>query len=344
MITSDISNRVRRDIVNGRFSLNAKLPTREEFSRTYGASKATVQKALATLEDEGFVVSRGTRGTFINPKSPNLTNIAVLIPVKENQLSIHGGLFNLLHQQHQNLERHTGKFLRYFYIDEEQRIQDDFKKVAEEARYTRLSGVIFPFAPRPWMLEPFQKNHIPVVAFTDEHVNDASTVWIDYTGFMHLALEFCQSQGCRQPKLLSTFTLPYHYIEDYLNIARQYGFPDTQETVLPLPLQYSLPWLKHCLQIFLNTPGKADAIILNDETMLEHTLRVLLELGAVPGKDLTLVSHRTFPAANTPILPVACIGFDLYEIIDSCLKALGKLRRDKKNTEKFIIVNAKKEV
>lgn len=340
IVASDIVKQLRLDIVNQEFGLNGKLPTREEFSWQYGASKATVQKALAELEAEGFIISRGTLGTFVNPNSPNHTDIALLLPVREEQLTVRDELFNLVNQEHHNLEKHTGKNLRYFYIDREQRIQDDFEKVAEEANRTRLSGVILPFPPQSWMLEPFIRNNIPVVVLTDENISGVSTVWVDYSDFFKKALHYCRRQNCRRPALLANFTLPYHHIEDYFRLGKEAGFKLESRLVQGQSEVFGLPWLRHNLDSFFHGPEPADAIIICDEAFLPDTIKYLFEHDRIPGKDIQLICERTFPHCTCTGFPVKFIGFDLYEIIDTCLRALEALRAGGKPMKDFALIAA----
>ena len=60
-----ISDRIRRDIVLGTYSAGEQLPTVRQLAFTASANPNTVQHALAILEDEGLIVTRGTAGKFI---------------------------------------------------------------------------------------------------------------------------------------------------------------------------------------------------------------------------------------------------------------------------------------
>jgi|GEM_PF-6519263 len=336
----DIVNQLRQEIVEGYFFDNGRLPTREEFSSKYGAGKATVQKALATLEDEGFIISRGSQGTFVNPNSPNHTDIAMLIPAKEEQLTANDDFLELLRREQAGLEAHIGKRLRYYYVDREQRSIDDFRKVAEDARYSRLHGVIFPNAPESWMLEPFLNNHISIVAFTDEAVEGASTVWVDYSDMFRQMLTYCREAGCRYPAHLSNIMLPYHHLQDYLGIAAELGYAIPPRMVQGFPLNGTSEWLRHTLHAFLDGSHPMDALIVNDEAFLAPAFAVLLELGVIPGKDVQVISQRTFAGTGATALPVKYFGFDLYEIIAACNRALSVLIAGGQPTRHFVLLKA----
>lgn len=338
----EILNQLRQDIVEGNFSHNAKLPTREEFSRQYGAGKATVQKALSTLEEEGFIVSRGTLGTFVNPNSPNHTDIAMLIPAKEEQLTSEDNLWDLLRNEQIGLESRIGKKLRYFYVDRYQHNIDDFSKVAEDARCSRLHGVVFPTVPERWMLKPFMDNHISIVAFTDEDVPGASTVWVDYSDMFRQMLAFCRETGCKFPAHLSNNVMPYHHIRDYVSIAGEFGYVVPPHMIQALPLANARQWVQHTLRAFLDCKNPMDALIVNDEVFVAPVFAALLEMGLIPGKDIQVISQHTFASAPSSTLPIKYFGFDLYEIIASCNRALNALITGGRPTKHFELLKAVK--
>lgn len=340
----NILNHLRKDIVGGRFSCNGRLPTREEFSLEYEVSKATVQKVMATLEDERFIVSRGSQGTFVNPNSPNHTDIAILIPAKEEQLTSNDNLWELLRKEQTQLELYIGKKLRYYYVDRYQHNIDDFRKVAKDASCSRLHGVIFPMMPEPWMLEPFQNNNISIVAFTDEEVPSASTVWVDYSDMFRQMLTCCRQKGCRFPAHLSNIQLPYHHILDYIKIAKKLNFTIPPHMIQGVPTNYSQHWLRHTLHTFLDCKEPMDALIINDEAFVEPVFALLLDMGLTPGKDIQLFSQRTFAGSISNLLPVEYFGFDLYEIIASCKRALDRLLIGEHPTRNFELLKASTDI
>lgn len=67
----EISNDIRKKIIDGKYLPNERLPFEKEICDKYNSSKMTVKKALDILVTEGLLVKRRGSGTFvkdINPK------------------------------------------------------------------------------------------------------------------------------------------------------------------------------------------------------------------------------------------------------------------------------------
>ncbi len=58
-------------IQSGEFSSGTRLPSQESLARRFGVAMLTLRRALATLEEQGFVVSHHGRGTYVLAQSPD---------------------------------------------------------------------------------------------------------------------------------------------------------------------------------------------------------------------------------------------------------------------------------
>ncbi|MFI7049041.1 GntR family transcriptional regulator [Streptosporangium sandarakinum] len=72
---TEITNRIRADIVAGRYPAGELMPREVDLAKIYGVGKTTVHKALAQLEMEGLVVQTQGRGTVVraHPARERLT-------------------------------------------------------------------------------------------------------------------------------------------------------------------------------------------------------------------------------------------------------------------------------
>jgi len=69
---------LRRRILSGDFPPGVLLPSEEALTKEYGVSRITVRGALAVLEEEGLIVRKRGKGTFVSdesriPTSPKLS-------------------------------------------------------------------------------------------------------------------------------------------------------------------------------------------------------------------------------------------------------------------------------
>ncbi len=77
-----ISDRLRRDIVNGVYPSGAQMPTVRQLAFDASVNPNTMQKALALLENEGLLISRGTVGRYV-------TSDTAIIESAKKQICIH---------------------------------------------------------------------------------------------------------------------------------------------------------------------------------------------------------------------------------------------------------------
>ncbi|MGG1677893.1 GntR family transcriptional regulator [Neobacillus sp. NRS-1170] len=59
---------IRSSIVNGDLKFGDKIPTELELSEEYKISRITVRKAIVELVEEGYLVKRQGKGTFVNKR------------------------------------------------------------------------------------------------------------------------------------------------------------------------------------------------------------------------------------------------------------------------------------
>ncbi|MGG3469488.1 GntR family transcriptional regulator [Neobacillus pocheonensis] len=59
---------IRGSIVNGELKFGDKIPTELELSEEYKISRITVRKAIEELVEEGYLVKRQGKGTFVNKR------------------------------------------------------------------------------------------------------------------------------------------------------------------------------------------------------------------------------------------------------------------------------------
>ena len=63
-----LMTRIRNDITSGVYPSGARVPSEQELCDTYGVSRVTVRKAMLDLVQEGLLVRRQGKGTFVAEK------------------------------------------------------------------------------------------------------------------------------------------------------------------------------------------------------------------------------------------------------------------------------------
>jgi GntR family transcriptional regulator len=63
-----VIDQIKKDIENGVYKENEKLPSEFQLAKLLGVSRATLREALRILEEDNIVTRRHGVGTFVNPK------------------------------------------------------------------------------------------------------------------------------------------------------------------------------------------------------------------------------------------------------------------------------------
>lgn len=74
-----VANALRAAIRTRRFAPGAQLPSLNELSKTYDVSLMTIQKALGVLKDEGLVISRQGKGSYVRQRTERAVGLRPLI-------------------------------------------------------------------------------------------------------------------------------------------------------------------------------------------------------------------------------------------------------------------------
>ena len=80
MRQTEIVKTLRKRITGGEFPPGATLPLRSKLLEEYSISVATFQKCINQLTREGFLESRGIKGTVVPKYPPHLFDYALVFP------------------------------------------------------------------------------------------------------------------------------------------------------------------------------------------------------------------------------------------------------------------------
>lgn len=70
-----VANALRAAIRTRRFEPGEQLPSLKELSTTYGVSLMTVQKSIGVLRDEGMIISRQGKGSFVRQRTERAVSL-----------------------------------------------------------------------------------------------------------------------------------------------------------------------------------------------------------------------------------------------------------------------------
>jgi len=329
---NEILQDLRRKITHGDLLPGDRLPTHRELKRQMSANIVTLGRAISQLKLEGFVETRGSRGTFVSESPPHLCLYALVFP-SHSATSNWPRFWEALAKESERIER--GGVLQmpiYYDIANDLRsTSPDFDRLLEDVHAHRVAGLIF--ASHPWVVEntPFlTEPGIPRVALmppqsgTFPHVG---VVMTDHDGLIERALDFFVSKG---RKRLGVMTTPSVLGEGLLKIrqkaaargleTRPYWMQSVSETS-PRSAQATMH-----LMMSGKDGERPDAIFVTDDNLVEYATAGILDARVRVPSEVEVVVHCNFPWPVPSIVPVRRIGFDARQLIAACVRSIDQQR------------------
>ena len=325
-----IASDLRLQIVRGNLLPGVQLPTRWELEQRYGVSRDTVQRALDRLLQEEFVVTEGRRGTYVAKNPPHLSRYALVFATDlEKRLSAEGtGAWShfeeALYQQALQTPDTPERRLAIYHGISTTINGPDYQRLEHEVANQQLAGLIFAFSPsalRNTLL--MQDKRIARVAIATSPTL-VPAVTVSMHSFIDRALDFLAARGRRRIAVIS---------------HRESGSEDNiylAKGVISRKLTMKRYWMQtanvrtaasadECAHLLMH-PHQAErpnALIVDNDNLVEHALRGLVAAGVKIPEDIEVVAHANFPLKKSaPTMPVTRLGFDIRQIFDACFQSM----------------------
>ena len=78
-VSQQLLSKYRLDIVRGKYPPGSQFPTVRALAYEGSVNPNTVQKVLALLEQDGLLISHGTKGRFVTENTEVISNIKLLL-------------------------------------------------------------------------------------------------------------------------------------------------------------------------------------------------------------------------------------------------------------------------
>ena len=323
-----IINELRRRIVRGTYPPGSRIPPRTAIEREFAASTVTVQKALARLIHEEFLVACNQHGTFVAEHPPHLSNYALLLAHH------HGDRWSqfvcALCDGFATLQQTRGlRILTYFGFPRPSDI-DKYNELLSLAASQRLAGMIFAFLPSlvagtPLLDDP----SMPKAAILTQRMGcPIPAVCIDYHSFFNSALDYLKEQGRRKIALISI-----HDTLEYLGYDIAAGLSERGMEMRPcwwqrLDMDQAEAARERVhLLMHAGRSERPDGLIISDDNHVEAATAGLVDAGVRVPDDLTVVAHANFPLPTRSYVKAKRLGFDCVRLIHLAVDSIDAQRR-----------------
>jgi hypothetical protein len=308
------------------------MPTREEIVRKFSASPVTVNSALTELREGGFVEVRGKTGTFVSGCLPHQTRYAVAFGLRKED-SAGSGYF-------ESLARECSRVRKTEIDDRELEIvpfydldrgwdSPDYVRLMNDIRSHRIAGIIGSNSLSAVIeSEEVVSNRVPVVVNVGVLGKETcSTVSFDASEAAKAALDHIESLGSRKPGFIFSVVGPNVLSEDWLNEAARRGM-DVPPFRIQMAHLLSPGAARHSAHVMMMLPRelRPDALVIADDNLVPYAIEGLKDAGVTDADNFPIVAHANFPWPTECALPALRVGYDVRQMIRTCVAIIDRMR------------------
>lgn len=325
-----IAEALRSAVARGELVAGERLPVRTELETKFAASLMTVQKAMDTLTRDGFILSRGTLGTFVADHPPCLNRYGIVFSSSPHSPDWGGYREALLQVGHKRDEAADRDMAFYYGVDHEG--DGDYESLLADIQSQRLAGILFDYGSSHTLNAPIvQQDRVPCMAVMsptqDPSLEHVATIVMDGESLAEAAIGVLVGKGCRRPATL-------------LGLSRSDDVQRQRHALAKFDLPYDSAMLQSvalgCVQMAGNVTAlwmrlpedeRPDGLFIADDNLVEWACSGLLHAGIRPGIDIPVAAHCNFPARAGSGMPIDRVGFNIRALIQKFIDTTDARRR-----------------
>ena len=316
-----IAGELRREILEGQLGPGARLSSQVELTERFQVSGLTVQRALNTLVEQGFIRTDGRRGTFVEDHPPHLSRYALIFPSHPaDQWGVWNRFWTALVNEAEAVNRLGHPSVQVFYDVEVHEDNASYQQLLQDVFSHRLAGLMFAFPPGPLADTPlFGDPDLPRVAIMgpNPELPGLPVICPDGRSFLDRAVDYLAERGRQRVALLTVQGLcDDQYLGHFQARLEASGMttrPYWTQVVSQSAEQASRN-AAHILMMPIQSPDgqieRPDALIVTDDNLIEHASGGLIAAGVQVPEDVEVVGHCNFPWPPKSALPIQRLGFD----------------------------------
>jgi DNA-binding LacI/PurR family transcriptional regulator len=324
-----ISAHLRRDIIEGKVSPGARLPTQLQLVQRFGVSAVTIQRVINRLIGEGFIRTQGRNGTFVSTHPPHLCSYGVVFNDRPEPGHHRSRYHDVLEEQAILLQRAGDRKVTIFNGISGHEDTEASRNLLGLVRSHQMAGLI--------LIDGDVYSNTPLV--DEESICRAAImsckvssmtcpiIFPDMTGMIDLALDTLVASGRRRIATLITAPV-YKGVGEYLRAAmRDRGITTYERWMQIVPHDTAQAVRNNVLLMMAPGQETPDGLFIVDDNLVEGAVAGLVDAGVKIPHDLQVIAHCNFPGSSAWLLPIKRVGFDLREMLEIAVNLIDTQRR-----------------
>lgn len=334
--TEEIASSLREWILGGRLKPLEKMPSRKEISTILRTTPNTAQSAFDELVADGLVTVRPRQGSYVAQYLPHLHNYSVLI---QSHAESTGwvNFWSTIRSVAQELNSGTKYRVTLRTSIDKEYIGDEYRALVRDIKHHCVAGLIFLMDPAflagtPVMDSPW----LPKVSLVP--ASSMPTFTINQMGFLVRALDFLKQRNRRRIGVITVPGYSDSVLSRVVSAAHERGLTCNERWIQAVDI-HDVKWAGNLAWLMYEGAAREgkDGLIVMDDNLVDDVCRGIVKAGAYADGGLDIVAHANFPLQRKTLLPINRLGFDVRDIIDSCIARMVD-QRNQRPVEDTIIV------
>lgn len=320
------TSKIRNQILSGRYSRGAQLPTFDDLVKEFRVSRATMQSSVRQLKEEGFVRSVHRSGLFVADAPPHLFRFGLVFSDSPGEKDWTRFMAALLAESPVVTRKREGVQIVPFHGIKPGADNDSMRQLLADVAIHRLAGLIITRGTAFFLRLPeVMRAGIPCVAinYRANETSGAPVINTDEPMFYRKALSWLAGRGRKRVAVLAMRQAVGVTVQD----CQAAGLAARPHWICPIGSEFG-GQTRSVVQLLLDYPPdeRPDSIILATDHLVEEALATIHDAGVVIGRDIDVVSHCNWPWPVESPLPIARLGFHSHDFLDVSLSLISGIR------------------
>ena len=319
---------IREAIAQGRLRPGERLASFAELRKQFKAGQATVRRALAKLQDLGFLESRAESGVFVALTPPHVRNLGVVFPGHPSEPLTWSTFLTAIERHVDRLAPRAGFKVIKFYRTLPDLNRPETRELRRLVDEHQLAGLLLASPQLLGSCEWLRLAALPRVVVWSQSMPGVPSVSVDDHAMFDLAFRRCHELGHRRVAVLLLNSRPQEAAKQICLLAAEHGIMTPPHWVQGAAKDES-GWAANVVELLFRQPSRdrPDALFVTDDHLVTSATAGLLAAGvAVPG-EVVVIAHCNVGFQPPTRVPVQFLGFDGKKLVATCLERLKQLQR-----------------
>ena len=320
-----IERELRQRICAGTYAPGSRLPLRSELLTEFDCSPLTLQRAMDRLAEQGFIFSKGSKGTLVAKRLPNQGSIALLIPDPDKRPP--NRFWSALQRAAEGWDPAQGIVFKPYYPTD--RILDvpEHRRLCADLADGGLAGILSVSSPFWLAGSPVLAAEIPRVCIGTSSPGVLERYRASFLSLgsdcEEAVLRRFRSDGRRRVAFL---TDQIRTACPWLPLLRELGLETRPEWWLGMSPN-AAEGAHAMIRLLCSLPEarRPDCLLITDDNLVPHATAGALEAGLQPPRDLLVAAHANFPYPTHAAFPCLRFGVDVTAILQATVAEIARL-------------------